>query len=168
MNLLKDAGWQLRRLLTLGAMLGAAGIAVLLLAATVIFIVLTRPAPTPKGASTAVVNLIPAPTATPIIPTATPASTPTPTAPVPAPPAGAIAAGAYVQITGTGTDGLRLRSDPGLGGKTRLIGIEAEVFVVRDGPQDVDGYTWWYLVAPYDETRYGWAVANYLAVIQNP
>jgi hypothetical protein len=40
---------------------------------------------------------------------------------------------------------------------------------VEDGPQEVDDFTWWYLVAPFDETRSGWAVANYLApTTQNP
>jgi hypothetical protein len=49
-----------------------------------------------------------------------------------------------------------------------MLGVEAEVFQVRDGPRDVDGYVWWFLVAPTDETRGGWAVSNYLAVVQNP
>jgi len=49
-----------------------------------------------------------------------------------------------------------------------LLGSEAEVFRVQDGPREVDGYTWWYLVGPFDETRRGWAVANYLQIVQNP
>jgi hypothetical protein len=39
---------------------------------------------------------------------------------------------------------------------------------VEDGPKDVDGFTWWYLVGPYDASRRGWAVSNYLSVVQNP
>ena len=31
------------------------------------------------------------------------------------------------------------------------------MFLVEDGPQEVDGYIWWFLQAPYDETRNGWA-----------
>lgn len=81
---------------------------------------------------------------------------------------GMISVGAYVQITGTGTDGLRLRESPGLDGKVKFIGIEAEVFLVQDGPREADGYTWWFLTAPYDDTVQGWAVSNYLSVIQNP
>jgi hypothetical protein len=50
----------------------------------------------------------------------------------------------------------------------RFLGLEAEVFQVSDGPRQVDGYTWWFLVAPYDASVQGWAVANYLAVVQNP
>ena len=73
-----------------------------------------------------------------------------------------------MQITGTGGDGLRLRTEPGLNADVRILGAEAEVFLVQDGPRQVDGYTWWDLVGPYDSTRRGWAVSNYLAVVQNP
>jgi hypothetical protein len=79
-----------------------------------------------------------------------------------------IALGAHVQILGTGGDGLRLRMEPGLGGQVRLLGSEAEVFRVDDGPVELDGYTWWYLVGPFNERRHGWAVSNFLAVVQNP
>jgi len=61
-----------------------------------------------------------------------------------------------------------LRSEPGLKGTVRFLGLEAEVFQVYDGPQQADGYTWWFLVAPYDANVQGWAVANYLNVVQNP
>ncbi len=109
-------------------------------------------------------------------PTATlPSSTPTMEADLTASPQvpspsdkGAIALGAYVQISGTGGDGLRLRAGPDLESAILLIGSEAEVFLVADGPIDADGYTWWYLVGPYDESRAGWAVANFLVVVQNP
>ncbi len=76
--------------------------------------------------------------------------------------------GAYVQITGTGGDGLRVRAEAGLKGAVRFIALEAEVFQVTDGPQEADGYTWWYLVAPADESRQGWAASNYLTVVQSP
>jgi hypothetical protein len=84
------------------------------------------------------------------------------------PAAGDIVIGDYVQVTGTGGDGVRLRSDPGLNGTILFLGLEAEVFQVSDGPRQVDGYTWWFLVAPYDNSVRGWAVANYLAEVQNP
>ena len=45
---------------------------------------------------------------------------------------------------------------------------EAEIFIVKDGPIEADGYTWWYLLGPFDETRNGWAVSNYLVLAQNP
>jgi len=87
----------------------------------------------------------------------------------PPPPPGVIAVGSYVQVTGTGAVGLRLRSSPGLESKTEFLGMDAEVFKITDGPKEADGYTWWLLVAPYDEARHGWAVANYLiATAANP
>ena len=52
--------------------------------------------------------------------------------------------------------------------ETVFRGEEAEVFVIRDGPQQADGYTWWYLVAPNAETRAGWAAADFLAVVPGP
>jgi hypothetical protein len=82
--------------------------------------------------------------------------------------AGTIGIGGYVQISGTEGQGLRLRTVPGLSGDQAFLGFDEEVFEVRDGPQVVDGYTWWYLVAPYDETRVGWAAADFLAVVPSP
>ncbi|MEA4909838.1 MAG: hypothetical protein GYA17_09740 [Chloroflexi bacterium] len=76
-----------------------------------------------------------------------------------------ISIGSFVQINGTEGDGLRLRSGPGIDDSMRFIGMEAEAFEVRDGPVDADDITWWYLVAPYDESRSGWAAAQYLTVI---
>ena len=81
---------------------------------------------------------------------------------------GEISTGTYVKITGTGGDGLRLRDEPGLGGNVKMLGEETEVFVVDDGPRNVDGYVWWYLKGYYDETRQGWAVVDYLSIVENP
>jgi len=75
-------------------------------------------------------------------------------------------AGIYVQISGTGGDGLRLRQQPGTGSEVMFMGYEAEVFKVMDGPKEQDGYIWWYLTAPYDESRSGWAASNFLTVIE--
>ena len=52
--------------------------------------------------------------------------------------------------------------------ETVFVGEEEEIFLVKDGPQQADGYTWWYLVAPYDETRAGWAAADFLAAVPAP
>jgi hypothetical protein len=84
------------------------------------------------------------------------------------PPPNQIGINAYVQISGTGTDGLRIRSAPGLNSDTVFRGDELETFVVKDGPKQADGYTWWYIVAPYDSTRAGWAAADFLAVVPSP
>ncbi|GAB4424080.1 MAG: hypothetical protein Kow002_13630 [Anaerolineales bacterium] len=62
----------------------------------------------------------------------------------------------------------RLRAAPGLNGEPVSLGYDEEVFQVREGPQQADGYTWWYLVAPYDESRAGWAAAAFLAPIPSP
>lgn len=127
-----------------------------------------QPSQAPDNAPTAVITIIPAPTSTPKQ-TPTPEVTPTATSDLPpSPPPGEIGIGAFVQITETGGVGLRLRSEAGLEGSVLILGIEAEVFQVKDGPVERDGYTWWYLVAPYDEARQGWAVSNYLGVVQAP
>lgn len=140
-----------------------------LLVATLLVLWLTRSVAGSSGLPTAIITVIPMPTPTPTSPTPTPVAPVTPTAtPLPLPPPGDLEVGAYVEISGTGGDGLRLRVEPGLESQVRMLGGEAEVFQVRDGPRQVDGYTWWYLVAPVDETRNGWAVSNYLAVVQNP
>lgn len=128
-----------------------------------------RPNSSVSQPGTAVVNVIPyqSPTPLPATPTLVATESVAQEGTIP-PPAGDIDTGAYVQVTGTGGDGLRIRSQPGLAGEVKFLGLEAEVFLVQDGPQQVDGYTWWFLVAPYDETVQGWAVANYLQTVQNP
>ncbi|NPV76847.1 MAG: SH3 domain-containing protein [Anaerolineae bacterium] len=103
-------------------------------------------------------------------PTITPTQLPSPTPDVNATQqaleeAGKIHVGGYVQITGTGRDGLRLRAGPGLRQPLLSLGYDSEVFEVRDGPEDVDGLVWWYLVAPYDDSRSGWAAADYLSAV---
>ena len=103
-------------------------------------------------------------------PTGTSSAPPTPTIDPfasPTPPAG-IAIGNYVQITGTEGQGLRIRAEPGLDGAFQFLAYDSEVFLVKEGPREVDGYTWWHLVAPYDETRTGWAAADFLTYIPAP
>lgn len=116
------------------------------------------------GFAPAHLTMIPAPTHTPPVqPTGTfdPNVTPTISS-------FQISIGGYVQITGTDGEGLRLRAAPGLAAQDLFLGFDEEAFQVRDGPQQVDGYTWWYLVAPYDESRAGWAAADFLAVVPSP
>jgi hypothetical protein len=145
--------------------LGAIFVAVILLAATVGLLWYTRPGPTFASPETAVLNVIAIPTSTPIPSTPTPQAAGTPTLPVPSSSDGNIAVGVSVQISGTGGDGLRLRADPDLKGEVRYLALESEIFEVKDGPRQAGGYTWWFLVAPYDEKVQGWAVANYLKVV---
>jgi len=148
-------------------LLGALGIAGILILITLLIIGWTKPDPTREfGFAPADLTVIPAPTSTPDV---TPTNTPDPLifgTPTLAP--DVIGVGGYVQITGTEGEGLRLRSDPGLNGTPVFLGYDEEVFEVRDGPQEADGYTWWYLVAPYDETRSGWAASDFLGAIPSP
>jgi hypothetical protein len=128
---------------------------------------LTRPDEATRAQATAILNIIAADTPTEPVMTDNPGALATESA-LPTPPPGVVAIGAYVQVIGTGGTGLRLRDQPGLGGQVLMLGSEAEVFRVEDGPKDVDGYTWWYLVGPFDNQRRGWAVVNYLQVVKGP
>ncbi|MEP0804558.1 MAG: hypothetical protein HRF47_03670 [Chloroflexota bacterium] len=153
-----------RQLFNKWVILGAFSLAGLLLLITVLSIGWTNPPQSPDvGFAPAHLTIIAAPTATPnVTPTATldpfaPSSTPT-----------GLAVGGYAQITGTGGDGLRIRAAPGLTGEPVFLGLDSEVFLVKDGPREADGYVWWYIVAPYDENRAGWAAADFLTFIPAP
>jgi hypothetical protein len=124
----------------------------------------TRTAP-----STALLSVIEVPTITPPMPVSTPTPSQTPTSEQQEPiPMGDIKIGDYVQVTGTGGDGLRLHETAGVAGKVNYVATDAQVFKVKDGPIDADGYVWWELQDPYTDDVVGWGVANYLAVVQNP
>ena len=145
---------------------GAIGFAGGLILVTLIFIGWTSPRFSPEvGFAPADLTMIPAPTHTPEA-TLVPAVDPNLATPTLDP--NTIGIGGYVQISGTEGEGLRIRSAPGLTGDTVFFGGESEVFNVSDGPQTADGYTWWHLVAPYDEARAGWAAADFLAVVPSP
>ena len=112
-------------------------------------------------------TVIPAPSGTPLPP---PTPTIDPNAPTVTPTlaAGQIAVGSYVQIKGTDGLGLRIRSAPGLTGDSLFIANDSEVFVVKDGPRQADGYSWYSLEAPYDATRTGWAASDFFTIIPPP
>jgi len=148
------------------AILGALGVAVILCSITL----LTGLGSTAKQNNEvswqlAALTIIPGPTSTPLI-AASPTHDPALGTATPLP--GEIALNGFVQITGTDGEGLRIRDLPGLGGEHLFLGFDTEVFQIVDGPQDVDGYTWWYLLAPYDETRSGWAASDFLEAIPSP
>lgn len=119
--------------------------------------------------ATAILKIIEAPTQTPpgIRTTPTPPLTPTAVQATPGP-SGNIAIGDYVQVSGTGGDGLRVHNTAGVATKVSYVAKESEVFIVKDGPIDADGYIWWELEDPYNNSTVGWGVANYLTVVQNP
>ena len=112
-----------------------------------------------RTTSTPQVELLPTSTAGPELP-----PTPTP----PELPEREFDHGELVSIYGTGGDGLRLRRSPDLDAAVGFLGLENEVFRVIDGPVDNDGYIWWYLVNPYEGSKSGWAVANYLRSADAP
>ncbi|MDY6846007.1 MAG: hypothetical protein SVP52_02595 [Chloroflexota bacterium] len=121
--------------------------------------------PMPSAGATPVVTIIPAPTLTPttVPPTSIPSPTPTTIFFLPE---GVIGVGAYVQVSGTDGAGLRMRSEPGLGSQINFTAMDSEVFLVIDGPVEADGYTWWHLEAPYDQTRNGWSAGDFLTPIE--
>ena len=157
----------LRRYYTRGVVLTALGLGVFFTGAAAFALFWYLPASTTE-APEAGLTWIPGPSNTPQPPTATqiPTSTATPTfAPLQS---GELGIGSFVQIVGTEGAGLNIRSGPGLEAGIQFLGYDEEVFEVRDGPVEADGLTWWYLVTPVDESRAGWAAANYLLVVANP
>jgi len=159
----------LKRFLSPWTILGGFVLAFVLFGVLLALLWELRPEQRVAPSGTSMIYIIEAPTITEPAPNLPPTPTPTPEADIPdAPPAGIIVIGSYVQISGTGVDGLRLRSAPGLDQPIKFVGIESEVFRIADGPKDQDGYIWFYLIAPYDETVRGWAVSNYLLPIQAP
>jgi hypothetical protein len=156
-----------------GIFFGSLGIALFMLVMLTGGLWLTRPTANHKGIDlnplkTAIFTIIPASSAT-ITPPPTLVATPTiADGAIPSPQPGELSIGIFVQIVGTQGDGLRLREEPGLGNTVLTLVSDAEVFKVLDGPQSADGHTWWYLSDPYNENRRGWAVENYLALIQSP
>jgi hypothetical protein len=155
---------QLLEMISPWVLVGALLVACLLTSVSLAVFGLGRSKGPPQIQSTAIINVIPAPTFTPG-PAATAVETPGEGTSVPS---GPIGKGAYVKVTGTAGNGLRLRDQPGLKGKVLLLGTEAEVFKIEDGPVEVDGYTWWYLVSPFDPDRKGWGVGDYLVTVEAP
>jgi hypothetical protein len=141
------------------------------------FIVFTRPT-VPKATSSAVFIVV-TPIASAVPPTFDPLlatlGVPTPTSAIEltstVPPVvnpGFINLGSYVQVVRTEGDPLKMRQQPSLSGDINYFALPSEVFKVQDGPVVADGFTWWYLVSPTDETRTGWAVENYLDATNGP
>jgi hypothetical protein len=73
-----------------------------------------------------------------------------------------------VEVFGTEGEGLRIRQGPGLASEVKLLGLDSEVFRVADGPIEMDGFIWWAVQNPYDLTKSGWAVADFLRPLSTP
>lgn len=152
------------RRISVYVLVGALVVVVLLFFIVLVLLLLSTP-PNASGVPTAVFTVIPAPTSTlQPLPGADATGTATPSSIV----VNGISVGTYVQIVNTEGAGLRLRTGPGTNAEPRFLGRESEVFEVRDGPRDADGYTWWYLVTPMDESRSGWAAGDWLSVVSQP
>lgn len=76
-----------------------------------------------------------------------------------------IAIGKYVEVSGTGSSGLRVRSGDGINHFVQFIAFDNELYEVQAGPQEADGYIWWFIVSAYDQKRSGWVVENYIKVV---
>jgi hypothetical protein len=76
--------------------------------------------------------------------------------------------GDLVEVNNTGGEGLRLRNEPNLSSLVEVVGLDNEVFEVKGGPTESDGYIWWFLVNPYDNAKQGWAVGEYLWKLGKP
>jgi hypothetical protein len=142
--------------------IGGIFVACLICGFLVLVVWLIKPQKKQPSQPTAAITVIYAPSATPILPRAVLPTTTKTVSP------GEIAVGIYVQIVGTGGEGLRFRSGPGVKNQALFLGMEKEVYMVKEGPSEADGYTWWLLVAPYDENRKGWAASKYLTIITTP
>ena len=156
----------MRKILNGKVLVAALVSAGVLLCASLVYILVKRPAAAPADLTPvfAVLTIIPAPTSTPHAMPAilTPIPSVALSSPTPAP--GQVAVGVYVQVA-TGGDALRVREQPGLGNAPLFLAFDSEVFLVAKGPEQADGYTWWYLTASYDAARAGWAAQDFLTVI---
>jgi len=162
-------GKKMKNMLNGKVLIAALVIASVLLCASLAYILVRRPAAaapdlTPASAG---LTVIPAPTSTPhtLLSTLTPIPPTAMPSPTPAP--GQIAIGVYVQVA-TGVDALNLRAEPGLNATPLDLAFASEVFLVTKGPEQADGYSWWYLTASYDASRAGWAAQDFLTVIPSP
>jgi hypothetical protein len=139
--------------------LGAAGFAIFLCVMSFLVFWLLQPVRKTQMYTHFEMTVVPAPTLT-----STPNILITPT-PTESAGLNGIRVGVFVQISGTDGTGLRIRSGAGTNTSLRFLGMDSEVFKVVDGPQKADGYTWWMLQAPIDQSRSGWAASQYLTVI---
>ena len=85
--------------------------------------------------------------------------------PSPTPPANlvdGVGIGVRVQVNGTGTVGLSIRSDASTQAERRSIAEEGSIFLVTDGPKEAEGLIWWFIKDEADPNVVGWAAADYL------
>jgi len=137
----------------------AVGLAISLCVIWSAIFLISRPSASAGSQSSALITVIPAPTQT-----QTPTITPT-VDPATIIETGGLAVGGVAQITGTDGAGLRLRENAGTAALVKFIAMDSEVFEITEGPVEKDGYVWWHIVSPYDESRSGWAASSFLSAI---
>jgi len=152
---------KINRWMIISALFVASGLIFLWLA----FLWLIQPKSVAGSNPPAVLTVIAAPSATP---TQNAESLLNPTATIGYISPEGITINGFVQIMGTDGAGLRIRSGPGTSNQPIFLGLDSEVFQVKEGPKEADGFTWWFLEAPYDSSRSGWAASKYLKVVAGP
>lgn len=77
-----------------------------------------------------------------------------------------VAVGKLVTVIDVGDQQLNVRDVPGVMGSSIVFrSPEGTRFMVIEGPNLVDGLTWWHIQDPSNSTRTGWAASNYLQVV---
>ena len=122
-----------------------------------------RPFSSPSVQPTALVITI---TPSPIVPTPTLSATLTSATPIASPTPQGLYAGGYALVTGTGS-ALRLRYDPGLQSTTLKTVTDGTRLKILEGPRSADDLTWWRLEDPADGAQ-GWAAEKYLTPDTTP
>jgi hypothetical protein len=123
---------------------------------TPLFVLITSSPTLGTGDETAA-TVTPSPTETPTL--APPTETPDPDA-LP------IQVGNQIIIEGTEGSGLAVRQGPGVNFTYFFVANDGDTFLVEDGPRTGDGYVWWYISDPDDDDRSGWAVEDFMTVVQ--
>lgn len=108
----------------------------------------------------------PQPTA--VVRTTTPTPVPT-AAPTPAPALilpGSMEVGTRVEVIGTGGVGVSIRAEAHTNGERLGVADEGDTLLIVGGPEEADGYTWWFLRDESNAALKGWAVSDYLSPVE--
>lgn len=116
-----------------------------------------RPPAAPDGPQPTAVIWTATPTA---VPTLAPTLTPAPIVP------GTIGIGTRVEVVGTGNAGLSIRAEAHTNGERLEVANEGELLLIVGGPEEADGYTWWFLRDEANAAREGWAVEDYISPVE--
>lgn len=79
---------------------------------------------------------------------------------------GVVALGMTVKVSGTGNEGLRMRSGAGTDQSVLFLANEDEYFTIIDGPVIKDSLIWWRIQGVENGQKTGWSVQDYLAAVQ--